>query len=63
MPDTLPPNAYGEKVVVLHTDNLPRCHRCNQLLAEFISRPWRIVCRRCKAINQAGVVQNEGSAQ
>ena len=52
---SVPTNSYGEKVVVLHTDNMPRCYRCNALLAELASRPWRIICRRCKARNQSGI--------
>ncbi len=36
-------------------DELPRCWRCGRLMAEMVTRPWRIKCGRCKAINQAGV--------
>jgi len=39
----------------VETDLEVRCHRCNRLLAEMVSRPWRIKCSRCKATNQAGV--------
>jgi hypothetical protein len=34
-------------------DAEPRCWRCNKKLAEIVSRPWVIVCVRCKARNQA----------
>jgi phage FluMu protein Com len=30
----------------------PRCWRCNKLLAELVTSPWRITCPRCKAANQ-----------
>lgn len=37
-----------------------RCWRCNRLLAELLTRPWRIKCSRCKAPNQSG--ETAGSA-
>jgi hypothetical protein len=39
---------YGRKSL---EDEKPRCWRCNRLLAESVSRPWVIVCTRCKARN------------
>ena len=33
----------------------PRCHRCGNMLARIVSRPWVIDCRDCKARNQAGL--------
>ena len=33
------------------TDTKLQCWRCGRLLAEFVSRPWRIRCPRCKAVN------------
>lgn len=36
-------------------DGEPRCWRCNRKLAEWVTRPWRIRCGRCKAEN-TGVV-------
>jgi len=41
------------------TDEEVRCYRCGRLLAELVSRPWRIRCSRCKATNQSGVVDHE----
>jgi len=38
---------FGSKVV-----ERPRCWRCNKLLAELLSSPWRVVCPRCHAVNQ-----------
>ncbi len=33
------------------TDQEPRCWRCRRKLAEHVSRPWSLVCSRCKAQN------------
>jgi len=41
-------SAYGKTV---QTDTSPRCWRCSKLLAEHVSRPWSIVCPRCKGRN------------
>lgn len=46
-------NAYGEADLI---DFSPRCWRCEKLLAEYATRPWRCKCVRCKATNQAGDV-------
>ena len=35
------------------TDYEPRCWKCGRMLGKYISRPWSIRCRRCKANNQA----------
>lgn len=35
------------------TDEAPRCWRCRRKLAELVSRPWRCVCPRCKAVNSS----------
>ncbi len=43
---------YGRGSV---SDEFPRCWNCNKLLAELVTRPWRIVCRACKKVNQRGV--------
>lgn len=40
---------YGRSVVSVER---PRCWRCNKLLAELVSCPWKITCPRCKAANQ-----------
>jgi phage FluMu protein Com len=32
-------------------DLAPRCWRCGKLLAELLTRPWRIRCPRCRALN------------
>jgi phage FluMu protein Com len=31
-------------------DQRPRCWRCEKVLAEFVARPWRFICPRCKAV-------------
>jgi phage FluMu protein Com len=43
------PDVYGQAPVV---EELVRCWRCNRLLAELLTKPWAIVCPRCKARNQ-----------
>lgn len=32
-------------------DNHVRCWRCSKYLAKLLTRPWELVCPRCKAIN------------
>jgi phage FluMu protein Com len=34
-------------------DQQPKCWRCNRLLAEFVARPWKFICPRCKATNNS----------
>ena len=41
-------NAYAKPT---QTDASPRCWRCSKLLAEQVTRPWSIVCPRCKGRN------------
>ncbi len=36
----------------VETDVGIRCCRCNKLLAERASRPWRITCARCGMRNE-----------
>lgn len=43
-----PADPYGRGATA---DEKPRCWRCERLLAEMVTRPWRIVCSRCKASN------------
>lgn len=63
---SIPADAYGPRVPAIQSepdlepdepdgDAEPRCWRCNRKLAEWVSRPWRIRCSRCKADN-TGVV-------
>lgn len=42
---------YGRSVV---TDQSPRCWRCNRVLAFYVTRPWAILCGKCKARNASG---------
>jgi phage FluMu protein Com len=35
------------------SDLKPRCRCCRKLLAEKVTRPWTIMCGRCKAVNTA----------
>jgi hypothetical protein len=32
-------------------DENPRCWRCQRLLAIRLTRPWTVICPRCKAKN------------
>jgi phage FluMu protein Com len=50
-------DAYGRGAV---TDQAPRCWRCSRLLALFLTRPWKMRCPRCKAVNQDGVKGPDG---
>lgn len=52
------PDDWGRPVYKV--DRFPRCRgkakngqQCNKLLAEFIARPWRIACPRCKCVNES----------
>jgi phage FluMu protein Com len=33
------------------SDLHPRCTQCNKLLAVKVTRPWTIMCGRCKHVN------------
>ena len=48
------PYARGE-----NRDEFPRCWRCNRILAEFLSRPWKLNCGRCKATNNNSLSLDE----
>jgi hypothetical protein len=32
-------------------DEAPRCWRCGRRLADYVGRPWKLVCQRCRAAN------------
>lgn len=51
----IPPEAYGapsQPLIVLQTDVEPRCWRCRRMLARYLTRPWRVDCPKCKAVNE-----------
>lgn len=48
--DTKPVDPYGRKAEV---DEQPRCWRCSRMLAVSVTKPWVILCPRCKAKNGA----------
>ena len=33
------------------TDEKPKCWRCGRILAWVVTRPWRLSCNKCKAVN------------
>lgn len=35
------------------TDTEPRCWRCDRMIAYFATRPWRLQCSKCKAVNSS----------
>ena len=53
---------YGDrKFQRLVTDIYPRCWRCDKLLAEELTRPWRIECQRCNAMNNSPPIERINS--
>ena len=45
------------KLQQLVTDIYPRCWRCNKLLGEELTRPWRIECQRCHAMHNSQPIE------
>jgi phage FluMu protein Com len=39
--------------IMPRVDQQPRCGKCGKLLAEYVARPWKFVCVRCKAQNNS----------
>ena len=35
------------------TDKEPRCWKCDRQLAEYLTRPWSLTCRRCHSKNKS----------
>lgn len=52
-------NEFGEPI----TDEMIRCHSCGKLLALVVTRPWLILCYRCKAQNRGGSYQGSPPAE
>ncbi len=50
-------DALSSHSVAPVADREPRCWRCKRKLAELVSRPWEIVCTRCKARNVGAAMQ------
>tara|TARA_R110000744_G_scaffold70172_1_gene142048 strand:- start:864 stop:1013 length:150 start_codon:yes stop_codon:yes gene_type:complete len=46
------PDLYGDAPPVAESVEL-RCSKCDKLLAEMITAPFRILCQRCREINHA----------
>jgi len=42
------PDPYSRQASV---DEQPRCWRCSRMLAVSVTKPWVILCPRCKAKN------------
>jgi hypothetical protein len=47
------PDPYGRQI--RPADENPRCWRCARLLAIRLTRPWQVMCPRCKAQNSQEV--------
>lgn len=45
-----------------HTDLAPKCWRCERTLAEYLTRPWSLKCKRCQAPNKRGELPGEVAA-
>lgn len=43
-------DAYGRGA---NTDEHVRCWRCNRMLFYYATRPWKIMCNKCKAQSQS----------
>lgn len=55
-----------------NTDLSPRCWNCKKLLGTMLTRPWSMVCPRCKTLNERhigelgrrqGSIEQKGEAQ
>jgi phage FluMu protein Com len=46
------------------SDDNPRCWRCEKYLAVKLTRPWKTICPRCKAMNKSEPISDkeEGDA-
>lgn len=48
--------AYGDNRTKVRNDRNPRCRECKKMFAVFLTRPWQVICPRCKTVNQQGAV-------
>jgi hypothetical protein len=39
--------------LLVTADEKPRCWRCNGMFAIYLTRPWIVKCRRCRAVNKS----------
>lgn len=44
------PAGYGLSRI---TDRKPRCWRCDTVVAWYATRPWKVMCRKCRAVNRS----------
>jgi Zn finger protein HypA/HybF involved in hydrogenase expression len=44
-----------------NADAAPRCWRCDKALAVFLTRPWQVICPRCKATNKRDALAQDES--
>jgi phage FluMu protein Com len=51
-------SAFGPTGEYPKTDTDPRCRECGKMLARLLTRPWVIMCPRCKT-NNAGLMPGQ----
>lgn len=55
MPD-IPHSAYGAEAGERTTVWAPRCWQCGSRMAEYLTPPFSLRCKRCKAQNRVGAI-------
>ncbi len=58
---TLPPSAYGVATTpAVPTIHWPKCWKCQRTLAEYLTPPYSIRCKRCRLVNTVGQLPSGG---
>lgn len=42
---------YPDARPVAITDENPRCRNCSGKIAWYVTRPWKLMCRKCRVTN------------